>query len=371
MKFKGKFEEITESTLTRYQQGGLLVGEVVTVKKNALKHPKIKGMGDNMRANIEELMKTDLNLRVTAIKSIRGSQGDMSDGLGAGATTAPTDFWVDVAVEHAPGFTTNPLTLPIEILDRVDLGANLAPIPDSLKRKGNINIKPVEAGPYEGGVHSNENPKTNVVLKHSKGAISESIEDVYAGMGADVENNVTVRIPMVDDEEFKTLLDNMGITWSLVGTDRFELHGKISDIQSAIQQTSAGTGGGGVDIDIELVQGQEGPPESDATPASQNIPTDTGIPNTVEQTPPDNIEEAYDRMRQKTDEKGYIIEIPNAFADNVTTYLASEHIDHTAQINGNVTMVGIRSQGTADDIRGELREHVMGDLTYLKVYDTD
>jgi len=384
MNFKGKYETIIETTMGRFMSGGILVGDIVKIKKNALKHPKIKEMSDNLKAQIQALADTDLHLSVTAVNSIRPSQGDMGDGLGLGSTTAPTDFWVSIAVLHSPGFKGNPVTLPIEVLELQDFGASLPPVPDSLVRKGNVNIKPVEL--------DNLLATKNTTLKHSKGAISEAIEDVYGNMG-NQEQNVTVRLPMEDSEDFKANLDTYGITYSLVGPNRFELHGKMSDIQTVIQKASLEST---PEIEIEVIQPQEPAPCN----APHAIPTDTGInPAKVDgeeedekrKTEDEGIEEAFNNVGTSTTKlyqldddtgieeafdnvgikvRGYSIVVANAFADNVTTYLASENIDHSTGVDGTRTVFGIRSTAKADDILSDLRQNVMGDLTYLKVVDS-
>ena len=364
MKFKGKFEQVIESTLVRFQQGGLLVGEVVKIKKKALTHPKVKEMGDNVKANIEMLMQTDLNLRVTAIKSIRGSIGDMSDGLGGGTTSAPTDFWVDVAVEHAPGFTSNPITLPIEVLDRVELGANLAPIPDSLKRKGNVNIKPVEVDGYD------NNKGERFSLGKTNKSLSESMEDVYANMGGD---NVTVRVPMEDSDEFRTQLDDAGITYSVIGTNRFELHGKMDVINNILQGTAENP-----ETSVEIIATTDAPeqPEEAQTMSGHAVPSDSGnIGDNEEEDDEDkkntnSIEEAYHNMITSPNVKTFRIEVANVFAENVVTYLSAENIDHETIVEGNKTLINIKSEGNPEDIKKELVSNVMGDMTYLQVYAT-
>lgn len=366
MEFKGKFEEITESTLTRYQQGGLMVGDVVKLKKNILNHPKIKEMGDNVKGNIDMLSKTDLNLRVTAIKSTRQGLEGGNDGLGFGATTAPTDYWVDIAVEHTPGLTTDPVTLPIEVLERQDFGANLPSIPDSLKRKGDVNIKPKEVGAYDNQRGDKyELAKTNTRLK-------EDIEDIYSDMQQ--PKSVTVRVPLEDNDEIKDVLDNLGVTYSLIGPNRFELHGTMDNIQSALNSSSQ-THAGGI-VDIEYVGAENNP----ADPASQGVPTETGKPNTPIETEdkPEkkddeaNLEEAYARINSGKDRATiFTIEIPNAFADNIKTYLNQEGINNIATVNANKTMIDITTTSDKETVEENLKQNVMGDLTYLKVYKSN
>lgn len=146
MKFEGKYDTIIENTITRFEQGGVLSGDLVRFRKDAMKNEKIKGMMENYKAMIEDAMGTDLNLRVSAIKSIRPTTtGNYGGGSNSG-TRAPTDYFVDIVVEYAPGLWRNPITVPIEVLEVVDTNGNLAPVPDSLKRKNKVEMpKDVES----------------------------------------------------------------------------------------------------------------------------------------------------------------------------------------------------------------------------------
>ena len=82
----------------------------------------------------------DLNLRVSAIKSIYPSTSQNYRG----GSESPDAIYVDVIIEYAPGLYRTPMTVPIESLEIFDDGANRGPVPDSLRRKSKINIKPEE-----------------------------------------------------------------------------------------------------------------------------------------------------------------------------------------------------------------------------------
>lgn len=159
--FKGKYDKIFENTIYRYQQGGITFGDIVKFKKNALDHEKIKNLGENYKSMIKSAMETDLNLRVSAVKSSRPSTTMNFDAYG---TDAATDFFVDIVVEYAPGLWRDPMTVPMEVLEYVDLGANLAPVPDSLKRPSK-NTKPSEVVANDA---ERKNPTKNTKLANTK-----------------------------------------------------------------------------------------------------------------------------------------------------------------------------------------------------------
>lgn len=161
--FDSKFSVLAEDVITRYQQGGLLTGDIVKFRKDALKNPKVKDMSSTYKTVIEDAAKTDLNLRVSSVKTIRPTTSNFYGGGQGAGTDAPYDYFVDLVIEYAPGLFRDPITVPIEVLDRVDTGINLAPIPDSLKRPSK-STKPQE---LETNDKDRRNPMKNTKLEHT------------------------------------------------------------------------------------------------------------------------------------------------------------------------------------------------------------
>jgi hypothetical protein len=196
MKFKGKYDTLIETAITRFEMGGIMSGDLVKFRKDALKHEKIKNGTEQYKETIKAMMDSDLNIRVSAVKSIRPTTtGNYEGGYGAG-TRSPTDHFVDISLEYAPGLVRDPITVPIEVLDLVDMDGNLAPVPDSLKREGentkpkdvkssddnrknpDKNTKPeFEAKTVDG---RSQTKKPNEVKKKNQGKLT--LEDVYQGM---------------------------------------------------------------------------------------------------------------------------------------------------------------------------------------------
>ncbi len=135
-----KFDVLFENMLERYQQGGFLIGDRVRFKKDALKMDFFKNKGTNFLDIVKACMDPnfDLNLRVSAVKSVYPTTSQNYRG----GTESPDKIFVDVIIEYAPGLYRNPMTVPIETLELQDDGINRGPIPDSIKRKSKINIKP-------------------------------------------------------------------------------------------------------------------------------------------------------------------------------------------------------------------------------------
>jgi len=134
---KDNFIKLCEDTIYRFQSGGLMPGDIVKFRKNALKHQSISEMSQQYLDMIKNAMDTDLNLRVGSVKSMRpNTTGNYGGGSAAGqGTDAAADFYVDIVVEYAPGLWRDPITVPIEVLERIDTGINMAPVPDSLKKQ--------------------------------------------------------------------------------------------------------------------------------------------------------------------------------------------------------------------------------------------
>jgi hypothetical protein len=137
-----KFNTLYENMLERYQLGGFVVGDRVRYRKDCLKLEFFRHKPQNFIDLVKSCMDKsfDLNLRVSAIKSIYPSTSQNYRG----GTESPDAIYVDVIIEYAPGLYRTPMTVPIESLEIFDDGANRGPVPDSLRRKSKINIKPEE-----------------------------------------------------------------------------------------------------------------------------------------------------------------------------------------------------------------------------------
>jgi hypothetical protein len=135
-----KFDVLFENLLERYQQGGFIIGDRVRFKKDALNSDFMKSKGQNFIHIVKSCMDPnfDLNLRISAIKSVYPTTTQNYRG----GTESPDRIYADVIVEYAPGLYRTPMTVPIEILELQDDGINTGPVPDSVRRKSKINIKP-------------------------------------------------------------------------------------------------------------------------------------------------------------------------------------------------------------------------------------
>jgi len=135
-----KFDVLYENLLERFQQGGFLIGDRVRFKANVLTMEFFKSKGQSFIDIVKSCSDPsfDLNLRVSAIKSVYPTTTQNYRG----GTESPDAIYADVIVEYAPGLYRTPMTVPIGALELQDDGINTGPVPDSVKRKSKINIKP-------------------------------------------------------------------------------------------------------------------------------------------------------------------------------------------------------------------------------------
>ena len=168
MNFTGKYEKICEDTLYRFQQNGFLRGDYVKVRKNALQNECVKSMSEQMKALIDAAIKENTYLRISYIKSGRSEVA----GGPVDAPNIPGSLWADVYFEHAPGMWSNVMTLPLEVLELVEVtGANgYAQYNPNLVRPNTPEPKPSEELNKQtlGKDDMRQLPTTNKKLEYAK-----------------------------------------------------------------------------------------------------------------------------------------------------------------------------------------------------------
>lgn len=161
-----RFDALYEHKLERYQQGGIIVGDRVRFKKDALNLEYVKSRAQSFQEIIKACMEPtfDLNLRVGAIKSIYPTTTQNYTG----GSEAPDGVFLDIYIEYAPGLYRNPMTVPIAAVEVIDDGNNRGPVPDSLKRPNNIH------GPKEIKAEPSTDLKTDVNLQNKNVVLPNS-----------------------------------------------------------------------------------------------------------------------------------------------------------------------------------------------------
>lgn len=133
-----RFTQIFESTLSRHTNGGFLTSDLVKLKKNALSHVEFE-TNEEMKFKLKAIMDSDLNLRIVNIKNkYPAVQGGVNTD-----TNLPFGRIIDIAQEIAPGRFHNFISVPEEVLERIESYPNSSPIPNSLKRDDTTQIEPI------------------------------------------------------------------------------------------------------------------------------------------------------------------------------------------------------------------------------------
>ncbi len=193
-----KFTMLYEDVYNRYMSGGLISGDIVKFRKNALSSPAFKDLDESFKEVIKGMMESDLNLKVGAIKASRpGTQYDMNNVI--------TGYAVDVVQEYAPGLYKNPVTVPLEVLERQDYGANRPPIPDSLRRKDRENFTPEKAPVRK------QDPK-NAYAPTGKVDKARNLTEAYLGMYQENEHHIYADATNIDADYALALQHNSNLT---------------------------------------------------------------------------------------------------------------------------------------------------------------
>jgi hypothetical protein len=171
--FHGKYEVIFEETLSRFNMGGFLAGDYVKIKKGALSSEHAKKFTKQMQTMLESIIKSDVPLRISYIKS---ASAEAMNGP-VGAPNVPGCIWADVVIEYAPGMWKDPMTLPLEMLEKVEISSEgstgdtgmegFAPYSPSLLRPDHTQIKPTEIGATDNR-NKEEDKDHNLTTKNTK-----------------------------------------------------------------------------------------------------------------------------------------------------------------------------------------------------------
>lgn len=139
----GKFINLYESAIQRFTRGGFLVGDLVKIKESSLNDEFFKKQASNYIEKVKEFISSGLNIRVSAIKPVYPnsySPGNIQNEA--------ESFLCDIVLEKAPGLYYSFITVPAHILEHIDTGINLAPVPDALKRPNNEIIDPEDVSQH-------------------------------------------------------------------------------------------------------------------------------------------------------------------------------------------------------------------------------
>lgn len=116
-----KFKTLCESVTTRLQNRGILVGDYVTFKKDAFKSDWMKEQAQSVLQKIASYVDGEkpVLLKVFMIKTpISQTYGPTA----AGEDTMYLPLTADIGVEPSPGLCTDVMTVPIHLLEVINVG---------------------------------------------------------------------------------------------------------------------------------------------------------------------------------------------------------------------------------------------------------
>lgn len=135
---KSKYLGLLENTLTRYQRGGFLVGDYIKFADDYKSKSCYKDLTAQIKdavAEVVELSK-NMNLRVVSIKNEYPSRAPGNEFNTNGTVV------IDVGLDYGGGRFYNVVTVPSDVLTRLDYGINYAPLPQAITRPNQITLKP-------------------------------------------------------------------------------------------------------------------------------------------------------------------------------------------------------------------------------------
>jgi hypothetical protein len=122
--------------------GSFLTGDLVKLISNFKSKDSYKALPEDQKKYIDDYFDSDKNYYIVNI------QTDMPSRAPGNADNRATSFSVTVARELANGRYDNQgkVTLPSDVLERIDTGINRHPVPDSDRYDNKVQIDPKEVG---------------------------------------------------------------------------------------------------------------------------------------------------------------------------------------------------------------------------------
>ena len=176
-----KFIPLLESYMRRYERGGFLVGDVFKFNNDFKNEEGYKDLGQNVKDLIDQMIESGLHIRVVDIKNEDPSRYPASD------ITSQLEVFLDIALDTGGGRYTHYCAVPTSLGQPVHYAPNLLPIPDAMRRKSKVNIKPEEVVEDEENIQNKTDrgdgklsqtelklPTQNTTLPHSEGPYTKS-----------------------------------------------------------------------------------------------------------------------------------------------------------------------------------------------------
>ena len=136
-----KFETHINEMFDRFTDGGgFLKGDVVRLKKSTISSDWFKHQAASVQDKLQQMTeKSNRVYRISALKS------EIPRSAGAFGMGQPMAAVADVVREVNPSFWMDPVTIPLQYLETIDVGVNMPPYDKDLLRPDNSNIKPSDS----------------------------------------------------------------------------------------------------------------------------------------------------------------------------------------------------------------------------------
>jgi len=134
-----KFVNLHESYMRRYERGGFLVGDVFEFNDDYESTDCYKALPKATKDLLANMKDSGLHIRVTGIKDTAPTR------YPASSQQSSLDVNLNLALDEGGGRYSHHVTVPGLLGHAVQYAPNLLPIPDTLYRKSDVNIKPEEA----------------------------------------------------------------------------------------------------------------------------------------------------------------------------------------------------------------------------------
>ncbi len=133
-----KFVNLHESYMRRYERGGFLVGDVFKFNGDYQSTDCYKALPKNTKDLLTQMIDSGLHIRVVGIKDTEPSR------YPASSQQSSLDVNLNLALDEGGGRYSHYVTVPGLLGQAVQYAPNLLPIPNAMRRKSKVNIKPEE-----------------------------------------------------------------------------------------------------------------------------------------------------------------------------------------------------------------------------------
>jgi hypothetical protein len=133
-----KFVNLHESYMRRYERGGFLVGDVFKLNDDYQSTDCYKALPKSVKDMLTKMSDSGLHIRVVGIKDTAPTR------YPASSDQSSLDVNLDLALDEGGGRYSHYVTVPGLLGHSVQYAPNLLPIPDAMRRKDKVTIKPEE-----------------------------------------------------------------------------------------------------------------------------------------------------------------------------------------------------------------------------------